>query len=260
MRPLVGSYIFASSFTSVDLPAPFSPTIATTVPAGSVRFTSSSTSRLGARIGKRHVLEADALGACQPRRHGLIDRGRRARRRSPPATPAAGPRPSRCRAGTRSRRRSPPRSPTGARPPPAPAARRRPAPAAPTTTKTIAPTYPAPNTDHASVCHAGRAPSRRGDRPVARVPRRAPLAHQPLADAGDAHLLAGRRRGGDVEDVPRQACRLGAPLVGRALDGRPPRRGGHGGQRQHRQQRQRGMDRHQEDDRHAEPQNPSRMS
>ena len=44
MRPLVGSYIFASSFTSVDLPAPFSPTIATTARAGSVSVMSSSTS------------------------------------------------------------------------------------------------------------------------------------------------------------------------------------------------------------------------
>ena len=45
IRPAVGSYSLASSFTSVVLPAPFSPTIATTVPAGSSRFTSSSTSR-----------------------------------------------------------------------------------------------------------------------------------------------------------------------------------------------------------------------
>ena len=39
-RPLVGSYIFASSLTIVDLPAPFSPTIATTEPAGSSTSTS----------------------------------------------------------------------------------------------------------------------------------------------------------------------------------------------------------------------------
>ena len=43
--PAVGSYIFASSLTSVVLPAPFSPTIATTAPAGSISETSSSTSR-----------------------------------------------------------------------------------------------------------------------------------------------------------------------------------------------------------------------
>ena len=45
IRPPVGSYIFASSLTSVVLPAPFSPTTATTDPAGSSTFTSSITSR-----------------------------------------------------------------------------------------------------------------------------------------------------------------------------------------------------------------------
>ncbi len=40
-----GSYILARSFTSVVLPAPFSPTIATTAPAGRVTDTSSSTTR-----------------------------------------------------------------------------------------------------------------------------------------------------------------------------------------------------------------------
>ena len=45
ISPDAGSYIFASSFTSVVLPAPFSPTMATTEPAGSVSETSSRTSR-----------------------------------------------------------------------------------------------------------------------------------------------------------------------------------------------------------------------
>ena len=45
IAPDVGSYIFASSFTSVVFPAPFSPTIATTTPAGSRSETSSRTSR-----------------------------------------------------------------------------------------------------------------------------------------------------------------------------------------------------------------------
>ena len=44
-RPDVGSYSLASSLTSVVLPAPFSPTIATTAPAGSSSYTSSSTRR-----------------------------------------------------------------------------------------------------------------------------------------------------------------------------------------------------------------------
>src|SRR5438128_1344976 len=45
IEPDDGSYIFASSLTSVVLPAPFSPTMATTAPAGSVTDTSSSTTR-----------------------------------------------------------------------------------------------------------------------------------------------------------------------------------------------------------------------
>src|SRR5256885_923006 len=45
IEPDDGSYIFARSLTSVVLPAPFSPTIATTAPAGSVTDTSSSTTR-----------------------------------------------------------------------------------------------------------------------------------------------------------------------------------------------------------------------
>ena len=49
------------SFTSVVLPAPFSPTIATTEPGASWRSTSSSTRRSRARVGERDVLEADAL-------------------------------------------------------------------------------------------------------------------------------------------------------------------------------------------------------
>ena len=45
IRPLVGSYRPASNLMSVDLPAPFSPTMATTVPAGRSRSTLSSTTR-----------------------------------------------------------------------------------------------------------------------------------------------------------------------------------------------------------------------
>src|SRR5207245_9543842 len=45
IEPDDGSDIFARSLTSVVLPAPFSPTIATTAPAGSVTDTSSSTTR-----------------------------------------------------------------------------------------------------------------------------------------------------------------------------------------------------------------------
>ena len=50
---------------------------------------------------------------------------------------------------------------------------------------------------------------------------------QARADAGDAHLLAGRRRGGRGEQVPGQAVGGRAALLGRALDARPPGRGEH---------------------------------
>ena len=45
IAPDAGSYILASSFTNVVLPAPFSPTIATTAPAGKISETSSNTKR-----------------------------------------------------------------------------------------------------------------------------------------------------------------------------------------------------------------------
>ena len=62
MRPPVGSYIFASSLTSVVLPAPFSPTIATTVPAGSSSVDVVEHEPLGAGIRERHVLEPNRFG------------------------------------------------------------------------------------------------------------------------------------------------------------------------------------------------------
>ena len=113
-RPAVGSYSFASSLTSVVLPAPFSPTMATTAPAGSV---------------ERHVVEHQARrcpdtrttrgrSGC-PRAARPAPAGRpwpRATPRSPRARPAAASRPSRCRAGSRSRRPSRRCTPTAARP------------------------------------------------------------------------------------------------------------------------------------------------
>ena len=76
--------------------------------------TSSSTSAVGAGVGERHVLEPDAVG--EPVGHRLVGVGRRARRRSPRARPAAASRPARCRAGSRSRRRWRRCRPTAARP------------------------------------------------------------------------------------------------------------------------------------------------
>ena len=58
---------------------------------------------------------------------------------------------------------------------------------------------------------AGRRPARRGDRPVAGLPRRATFPDEALADARDAHLLAGGGRGRDVEQVARQPRLSDAP-------------------------------------------------
>ena len=127
----------------------------------------------------------------------------------------------------------------------------------PDDTNTTAPTYATPKTAHASACHTRRAPARGRHRPVPALPRRAALGHQALADAGDPHLLAGRRGGGDGEQVPRQAVGLRAALLGVALDRRPPRRRQHRRQREHREQHQRRVDRHQQRDRDAEPQDPA---
>ena len=71
--PLVGAYSRHSSFTSVVLPAPFSPTMATTAPAGSVERHVVEHEPIGARVAERHVLEArcpscEPSGTCTSRR------------------------------------------------------------------------------------------------------------------------------------------------------------------------------------------------
>ena len=104
-----------------------------------------------ARVGERHVLEADAAGAA---RRAPADRPtRRATPRSPRARRGAASRPSRSRAGIRSRRPSRRCRPTGASRRRAPAARRRPARAGPTTRTRPRRRSAAPNTAQASVCH-----------------------------------------------------------------------------------------------------------
>ena len=125
-------------------------------------------------IRERHVLEADAVAQ---RGRAPADRpSRRATRRSPRATPAAASRPSRCRAGSRSRRPSRRCTPTAARRRRAPAARRRPTRRGRTTTNTTAPTYAGAEDRPRQRVPRGRAPARRGDRPVPALPRLAALA------------------------------------------------------------------------------------
>ena len=82
-------------------------------------------------------------------------------------------------------------------------------------------------------------------------------ADQAVADAGDAHFLARRRRRRDREEVAGQAVGLRGALLGGALDGGPPRRREHGRQREDGEQHERRMDRRQQRDRHAEPQDPA---
>ena len=147
-----------------------------------------------------------------------------ARPRSPRARPGAASRRARCRAGSRSLppwRRCTPRA---ASRPPAPAARCPASRWTTTTTNTTAPTNPAPKIAHASVCHralpqraAATGPYQRSHAARRPAARRSPMPR-------DAHLLAGRRRRGRGEQVPRQPVRRRAPLLGGALDARPPRR------------------------------------
>ena len=70
MRPLVGWYSRHRSFTSVVLPAPFSPTMATTEPGLEIQVHVLEHEPLRAGIGEGHVLEADAVG--EPLRHRRI--------------------------------------------------------------------------------------------------------------------------------------------------------------------------------------------
>ena len=210
---------------------------------------------IGPGIGERDVLEADAFG--QPRRQRADRRRRRATPRSPRARRDAARRPSRCRAETRSRRRSRRRRTTVASRPPAPAARRPPGRAARTTRRRSRPTYAAPKIAHASVCQPAdtQRAAATGRLPVSHAC--APFRDQAVADAGDAHLLAGR--------APSSPCRTGgAPAAGRCAPrsyaarstAGPPRRREHGRQRKEREQRQRRVNGHEQRDRHAETQDP----
>ena len=115
----------------------------------------------------------------------------------------------------------------------------------------------APNTAHASVCHAAGAPARRGDRPYQRSHASRRSRDQPVADAEHAHFLARRRRRRHREQMPRQPRRLRAALLRRALDAGPPRRGQHRRQREDGEQHERGMDRREQREGDAEPQDPA---
>ena len=101
------------------------------------------------------------------------------------------------------------------------------------------------------------APPRLRHARVPAVPRLAPFAHQPFADAGDAHFLAGRSGGGGVEQVPCQAFGLRAGLLGRPFHGWPPGGRNHRRQREQHQHGQRRMHGHQPCDGHAQAQNPA---
>ena len=104
---------------------------------------------------------------------------------------------------------------TAASPPRARAARRPAGARGRTTTNTTAPTYAAPKTAQPPRARR-RSPARAAPPARTSAPRpRAASRAQPRADAGDAHLLAGRRRGRGLEQVPRE------PVVRRARAPRP---------------------------------------
>ena len=220
-----------SSLTSVVLPAPFSPTTATTAPAGSVerRRRRAPAGRCPGRRTTR------ARSGC--RRSSRSGTGRSAsalerRRRSPPARPAAASRPARCRAGSRSRRRSRRCTPTAARRRPAPAARRRRARRARRPRTRPRRRRPAPKTAQASVCHTALPQRARGHRAVPALPRRRGAA---ATRRGPMPVTRTSLPGGAVVAAmnrwraSRSAGR--AALLGRALDAGPPGRGQHGRQR-----------------------------
>ncbi len=156
----------------------------------------------------------------QPLRHRARRRFRSATPRSPRATRAAASRPSRCRAGSRFRRPSRRCTPRAASRPRARAAPGRRCRCSPDETNTIAPMYAAPKIAQPSACHNALLDARRADRAVPALPRRAAHLDEPLADARDAHFLAGRRGGRGLEQVARQPICRGAALLGRAFDRR----------------------------------------
>ena len=217
-RPEEGSYILASSLTSVVLPAPFSPTMATTAPAGkdSGHILQHHPGRT--RVGEGDMLQAHSLVQCL---RAPADRpARPPRRRSLPATPGAASRPSRIRAGSRFRPRWRQCIRTAARPRPAPAAPSWRAPARTWRRRPPRPHSARPKIAQPSRQPPCRAPSRRGHRPIPALPGRPAVADQALANAGDPHFFARRRGGRDGEEVPRQAVAVRPALLGDSLDRR----------------------------------------
>ena len=191
MRPAVGSYSLHSSLTSVVLPAPFSPTSATTVPAGSVEVDGVEHEAVGAGIGERDALEADAL--AQPRGRGLVGRGHERRRvvLEPGQAPRAVEPDAAQEADLAHGRADVGREPRARGEHEQHVARRR----------AQARRH---EDDRADVGAAEDRPGQRvpdgarpaGGRhgPVPALPGLAPLPDEALADAGDAHLLARRAR------------------------------------------------------------------
>ena len=240
IRPEVGAYMRASSLTSVDFPAPFSPTIATTLARRAARGR-----RARAPAGRCRGRRRRRRSKARPSREPLGDRqvgvGVLRRRRSPRARPAAGRSRARCRAGSPS---SPTAEPTYAesRPPAVSTSTTAPGLASrPVATQTTAATKASgeerpgerPSTRRVAswVARIGRrtsaprlAPSRRPGRPGCRSPG------SPCPE---------RRRGGDREDVaaepavgrrptPRCASRPSAATPPRAAAAPRPGAGGAG--------------------------------
>ena len=203
-------------------PAPFSPTMATTVPAGRSRVTSSSTSAVGPGIRERDVVEADAVGRARAGTGRSADADERRRIvLEPRETPGAVHPDAAQETDLADRGADVSRQPRSGSEHQQHVARRR---GRDPTRRTRRRRRRRRRRSPMPACATAAEPHRAAETgPYQRSHAFAPLDDQALADAGHAHLLAGRRRGRRREQMPGEAVRRRAALLRRALDGGPPR-------------------------------------
>ena len=252
-----GSYSWRSSLTSVVLPAPFSPTIGDHRAGGQVEADVVEHQPVGARVGERHVLEADAVRQPVGRRPSARAVDRRGVVLEPGEPPRAVEPDAAQEAELADRRADVLRQPAAGDEHEHDVAGGRVEPVADEHDR--ADVAAAEHRPRQRVPHR-RPPPRRGDR---RVPRshaaRGARATRSIADAGDAHLLARRRGGAEHEQVAGQAVvlRRRAPRARRSTAGRHVD-GQHGRQRRTAtSSTSAGWIEHQQHDRDAEPQDPA---
>ena len=244
IRPRVGSYIFASSLTSVDLAGAVLADDGDDRAARQRQRDVVEDEPLAAGIGERHAIERDAVGEPVGRRS---IGGRRERRgvvlepREPPCAESIQKRRKPDFADGRADVVREPRA-RGEREQHVAGRRaedRR------------------HEDDRADVAGAEDrprrgmpergCPARRGDAAMPVLPGQAAIGDQPLADAGEPHFLARRRRRRHVEQVAREPVGLLAHARTRAVRRRAASRDvTNGGTANDRQQHERRMNRHQQ--------------